>query len=77
MALARVFARQRRAMPLILDDVLGWTDDRRLRSMINVFEKTAQDMQIILLTCHPGRFRSVMGASTFELDQLKEATPVG
>jgi energy-coupling factor transporter ATP-binding protein EcfA2 len=76
-ALARVFARQRRAMPLILDDVLGWTDDRRLRSMINVLEKTAQDMQIILLTCHPGRFRSVMGASTFELDQLKEATPVG
>lgn len=75
-ALARVFARQRRAMPLILDDVLGWTDDRRLRSMINVLERTAQDMQIILLTCHPGRFRSVMGASTFELDQLKEATPV-
>jgi DNA repair exonuclease SbcCD ATPase subunit len=71
-ALARVFARQRRAMPLILDDVLGWTDDRRLRAMINVLERTAQDMQVILLTCHPGRFRGVMGASTFDLEKLKE-----
>ncbi len=73
-ALARVFAKQRRAMPLVLDDILGWTDDTRFRGMINVLESTAQEMQVILLTCHPDRFARFLGATTFDLERLK--TPV-
>lgn len=72
-ALAKVFAQQQRALPLVLDDILGWTDDRRLRSMLNVLERTAQDLQIILLTCHPARFRGLTGARTIALDALKGA----
>ncbi len=72
-ALAKVFAQQQRALPLILDDILGWTDDRRLRAMLNVLERTAQDLQVILLTCHPGRFRGLSGARTIALDELKAA----
>ncbi len=74
-ALAKVFARQQRALPLILDDILGWTDDRRLRAMLNVLERTAQDLQVILLTCHPNRFRGLSGAQTYALDALKTALP--
>jgi len=70
-ALAKVFARQQRALPLILDDILGWTDDRRLRAMLNVLERTAQDLQVLLLTCHPSRFRGLAGAQTYALDALK------
>lgn len=69
-ALARVFARQQLALPMILDDVLGWTDDTRLRGMLNVLEQTARDMQVILLTCHPARFRGLEGAARFELQRL-------
>jgi uncharacterized protein YhaN len=76
-ALARVFAKQNRAMPLVLDDVLGWTDDRRLRAMLYVLERTARDMQVILLTCHPERFRPLLGASTFDLDAIKKAATTG
>ncbi len=76
-ALARVFAKQQRAMPLVLDDVLGWTDDRRLRAMLHVLEHTARDMQVILLTCHPERFRPLLGASTFDLDAIKKAAATG
>lgn len=73
-ALAKVFARQQRALPLILDDILGWTDDHRLRAMLNVLERTAQDLQVILLTCHPSRFRGLSGAQTYALDALKAGT---
>ena len=68
-ALAKVFARQRLGLPLVLDDVLGWTDDRRLRGMLNVLEQTSRDMQVILLTCHPGRFRGIEGAANFEVQR--------
>lgn len=68
-ALAKVFARQRLGLPLVLDDVLGWTDDRRLRGMLNVLEQTSRDMQVILLTCHPGRFRGIEGAASFEVQR--------
>ena len=70
-ALAKVFARQHRALPLILDDILGWTDDRRLRAMLNVIERTSQDLQVILLTCHPARFRGIAGAQSYALDVMK------
>lgn len=69
-ALARVFAAQGRRFPLVLDDVLGWTDDRRLRGVLNVLEQTARDTQVILLTCHPLRFRGIEGATNFELKAI-------
>ncbi|MDP3277221.1 MAG: hypothetical protein Q8Q09_18675 [Deltaproteobacteria bacterium] len=66
-ALAQVLARDRSAMPLILDDILGWTDDERLRRMLQVLEKASQQMQVILLTCHPRRFEKFVGARQFAM----------
>lgn len=74
-ALARVLSRERAALPMILDDILGWTDDRRLKLMLQVIERAARDMQVIVLTCHPGRFSRVVGAEQFVLDARRAAGP--
>jgi uncharacterized protein YhaN len=58
-------------MPLILDDILGWTDDERLRRMLRVIELAAREMQVILLTCHPGRFARFVNATRWDLPALK------
>jgi uncharacterized protein YhaN len=66
-ALAKVFAQQNRCLPLVLDDILGWTDDQRLKGVLNMLEDTAREMQVILLTCHPPRFRGIEGAAHFDV----------
>lgn len=73
-ALAQVLAKERAAMPLILDDILGWTDDARLKQMVRVLEVAAQQMQVIVLTCHPTRFARFLGAPQFQMEAMKQAT---
>jgi DNA repair exonuclease SbcCD ATPase subunit len=70
-AMARVLAKDHASMPLILDDILGWTDDERLRRMLRVIELAARDMQVILLTCHPSRFARFVNATRWDLPALK------
>ena len=70
-ALAQVLAKERAAMPLILDDILGWTDDGRLKQMVRVLEVAAQEMQVIVLTCHPTRFARFLGAPQFQMEAMK------
>ncbi len=70
-AMAKVLAKDHASMPLILDDILGWTDDARLRQMIRVIELAAQEMQVILLTCHPARFARFVHATRWDLPALK------
>jgi hypothetical protein len=70
-AMARVLAKDHASMPLILDDILGWTDDERLRRMLRVIELAARDMQVILLTCHPSRFARFVSATRWDLPALK------
>jgi uncharacterized protein YhaN len=69
--MARVLAKDHASMPLILDDILGWTDDERLRRMLRVIELAARDMQVILLTCHPSRFARFVNATRWDLPALK------
>jgi len=70
-ALARVFARDRRPLPLILDDTLGWTDDARFLSMVKILRDAAKDLQLILLTCHGSRFERLRPDYCADLDELK------
>jgi len=70
-ALARVFARDRRPLPLILDDTLGWTDDARFFSMVKILRDAAKDLQLILLTCHGSRFERLRPDYCADLDELK------
>lgn len=46
-------------VPLIIDDALGFADPSRLESMGAAIASAGEDCQIILLTCTPGRFKSV------------------
>lgn len=50
--------------PVILDDVLGFTDPVRLRYLGPVFAEAAKSAQVILLTASPERYDSI-GDATF------------
>jgi hypothetical protein len=53
-------------VPILLDDALGHTDPERLRSLCDVLT-AATACQVVLLSCDPGRFRSVDCARVVEL----------
>jgi DNA repair exonuclease SbcCD ATPase subunit len=44
---------------LILDDVLVNTDPVRQERVLDLLHNTARDLQILVLTCHPDRYRGV------------------
>ncbi len=71
LALARVLAADGRTLPLILDDTMGWTDDRRFAAMVDILRNAARTQQVIILTCHPSRFIRVKADRTIALDELK------
>lgn len=73
LSLARVMARDQRSLPLILDDTMGWTDDARFLSMVQILRDAANELQIILLTCHGSRFDRFQASYAVDLDQLREA----
>lgn len=50
--------------PVILDDVLGFSDPARLQRLGPVFAEAAKSAQVILLTASPERYESV-GEATF------------
>jgi len=72
LALARVMARDQRPLPLILDDTMGWTDDERFLSMVQILRDAASELQIILLTCHPSRFDRFQADYSVDLDRRKD-----
>jgi len=54
-------------VPLVLDDVLGWSDPHRLEQMGAVLGLAAEETQVVLLTCTPGRFARVSPATFISL----------
>lgn len=69
LALADVFARNERQL-VALDDVLTATDAGRLARVMTILEEAAQRLQILILTCHPERYRGLKGASFFDLEAV-------
>ena len=51
-AYAQLLAEQGRALPLVLDDALVYSDDPRLEAMIEVLAGAASRHQVVLLSCH-------------------------
>jgi hypothetical protein len=49
-------------IPLILDDVLGFSDPDRLEAMGAVLAEAGRLAQLIVFTCYPDRYRQVGGA---------------
>jgi hypothetical protein len=55
------------AVPVVIDDALGFTDPDRLVKMGAVFNAVGGDGQVIVLTCSPQRYAGVAGAHQIEL----------
>ena len=50
------------AVPILIDDALGFTDPERLVKMAEVFDALGERGQVIVLTCTPARYVGVKGA---------------
>jgi uncharacterized protein YhaN len=55
------------AVPVVIDDALGFTDADRLTKMGAVFDAVGGDGQVIVLTCSPQRYAGVGAAHHIEL----------
>ena len=69
LALAEVLAKNERQL-VVLDDVLAATDAGRLARVMTVLEETAQRLQILILTCHPERYRGLERANFIDLEEI-------
>jgi DNA repair protein SbcC/Rad50 len=60
---------------LVLDDVLTFTDAARMARVLDVLEGSAQRLQILIITCHPERYRGLRAARFIDLEeQSRSAT---
>jgi hypothetical protein len=55
------------AVPILIDDALGFTDPQRLVKMATVFNTLGERGQVIVLTCTPGRYDGIKDAQRIEL----------
>ena len=53
---------------VVLDDVFTFTDATRLRRITEILEESTQRFQIVLLTCQPERYQSLVNANFFDLE---------
>ena len=67
--LREVLAKNERQL-VVLDDVLAATDAGRLARVMTVLEEVAQRLQILILTCHPERYRGLAGADFIDLEAI-------
>lgn len=44
---------------LVLDDVLVSTDSTRQERVLDLLTATAEKLQVVILTCHPERYRGI------------------
>ena len=51
----------------MLDDVLNATDSGQHARILNLLEESSDNLQIIILTCHPERYKPLDTAEFFEL----------
>lgn len=76
LALAEVAFGQQRQL-VVLDDPFTATDTFRLARIIRILEEAAQRFQIVLLSCHPERYRHLGNVDMFDLVQLASGTAEG
>ena len=69
LSLAEVLAGEERQL-VVLDDVLAATDAGRLARVMTILEEAAQRLQILILTCHPERYRGLEGANFLDLEAI-------
>ena len=55
---------------VVLDDVFTFTDTARLARIVSILQEAAERFQIVLLTCHPERYRGLPSAKFFDLEEI-------
>ena len=75
LAMADLLRGQEKPVMLILDDPLVNSDDGRFDGMARALRKAANNLQILILTCHEARYKS-LGANTVRLMKPKEETGI-
>ncbi|NLE38881.1 MAG: hypothetical protein GX621_12725 [Pirellulaceae bacterium] len=68
LALAEVLWDNQRQL-LVLDDVLTATDPARLARTLEIFKEAAERFQVLILTCHPERYRGFPEATFVDLEE--------
>ena len=56
---------------VVLDDVLTFTDDERLKRVLTILEEMRTHAQFLILTCHPDRYKPLKGANFIDVQQLR------
>jgi DNA repair exonuclease SbcCD ATPase subunit len=69
LALAEVLGKDERQL-VVLDDVLTATDAGRLARVMTVLEEAAERLQVLVLTCHPERYRGLRKARFLDFESL-------
>lgn len=69
LALASVVFQEDRQL-VVLDDVFAYTDTARLARIAAILQEAAERFQIVLLTCHPERYRGLPNAMFFDLEKI-------
>jgi DNA repair exonuclease SbcCD ATPase subunit len=70
LALGQVLAKDERQL-VVLDDVLNATDTGRLARILTLLQDSADRLQIVILTCHPERYRGLEEAKFFDLQPAR------
>lgn len=68
LALAETLGREERQL-VVLDDILTATDAGRLARIMTLLEEAAENLQILILTCHPERYGGLKGAEFVDLER--------
>lgn len=61
LAFARLLAKSRRIVPIILDDALIFSDDDRIEKMFTALHLQASDLQMLVFSCRQRAFRGLGG----------------
>ncbi|WP_408925452.1 AAA family ATPase [Corynebacterium sp. YSMAA1_1_F7] len=77
LAIARLVGHDGSGVPIFLDDVLGFSDTDRAKSMNKVLGALGRDNQIIVLTCDKDRFSRIPGVDFQSIDSVKKAGATG
>jgi hypothetical protein len=76
LALAEVLAREERQL-VVLDDVMTFTDAGRMARVMAILEEEARHLQIMILTCHPERYRGLNEAQFIDLEDRLATSRAG
>ena len=61
------------AVPIFIDDALGFSDAHRIEAMNNVLGRLGRKNQVVVLTCDVERFDGIPGARQLSIDSVKSA----